>query len=422
MAAMVSIFLRLQSTDRGMFLPGQPTAGHHQIELACDSCHTPYGGVQQDACLRCHKEDLDIAEDSHPASKFTDPRNAERVAKLDARRCVACHVEHRPEMTTAMGVTLPKDNCFYCHSDIATERPSHEGLAFNSCDSAGCHKFHDNRALYEAFLVKHRAEPDVLETAAIPERAYRRTAPQPLTARDADAPAGTAIAGVVLKQWAGTAHARGGVNCTGCHNVEDAAGAKRWSDRPGYEVCASCHKPETQGFLSGKHGMRLAASLPAMSPSMARLPMRLEAEDRELNCLSCHASHDFDTSRAAVDACLDCHADKHSLSYKASPHFVLWRSEFSGPAAAGSGVSCATCHLPREVHQEGDLEMVRVQHNQNWNLRPNEKMIRDVCMSCHGLAFSIDALADRTLIEMNFRGRPSRHIESIDMAARKASQ
>jgi hypothetical protein len=48
-------------------------------------------------------------------------------------------------------------------------------------------------------------------------------------------------------------------------------------------------------------------------------------------------------------------------------------------------------------------------------------MIRDVCLSCHGLAFSIDALADRLLIESNFQGRPSRHIESIDMAARRAS-
>jgi hypothetical protein len=73
------------------------------------------------------------------------------------------------------------------------------------------------------------------------------------------------------------------------------------------------------------------------------------------------------------------------------------------------------------VHRESGNEMVRVQHNQNWNLRPNEKMIRDVCMTCHGLAFSIDALGDPTLIETNFKGRPSRHVESIDMAARKAA-
>ena len=40
-------------------------------------------------------------------------------------------------------------------------------------------------------------------------------------------------------------------------------------------------------------------------------------------------------------------------------------------------------------------------------------------MNCHGLGFSIDALADPLLIEANFRGSPARHIESIDMAVRK---
>lgn len=43
-------------------------------------------------------------------------------------------------------------------------------------------------------------------------------------------------------------------------------------------------------------------------------------------------------------------------------------------------------------------------------------MIREVCMNCHGLGFSIDALADPKLIANNFQGRPSQHIKSIQMA------
>jgi hypothetical protein len=66
--------------------------------------------------------------------------------------------------------------------------------------------------------------------------------------------------------------------------------------------------------------------------------------------------------------------------------------------------------------------VVRVQHNQNANLRPNEKMIREVCMHCHGLGFSIDALADPKLVEANFRGSPARHIQSIEMAVRKTAR
>jgi len=57
-----------------------------------------------------------------------------------------------------------------------------------------------------------------------------------------------------------------------------------------------------------------------------------------------------------------------------------------------------------------------VQHNQNANLRPNEKMVRTTCLHCHGLAFSLDAMADARLVESNFAGRPTVHVRSVDMA------
>lgn len=62
-----------------------------------------------------------------------------------------------------------------------------------------------------------------------------------------------------------------------------------------------------------------------------------------------------------------------------------------------------------------------VSHNQNDNLRPNQKMIRTVCLDCHGLGFSLDSLADPDLVARNFNGRPSAHIESIEWALRQAS-
>jgi hypothetical protein len=65
---------------------------------------------------------------------------------------------------------------------------------------------------------------------------------------------------------------------------------------------------------------------------------------------------------------------------------------------------------------------VVVQHNQSLNLRPNEKMTRTVCLACHGLGFSLDALADPRLIASNFTGRPRHRIASIDMAARRAGR
>jgi hypothetical protein len=60
-----------------------------------------------------------------------------------------------------------------------------------------------------------------------------------------------------------------------------------------------------------------------------------------------------------------------------------------------------------------------VQHNQGDTLQPNEKMARPVCLQCHGLAFTLDALADPELVAGNFRGAPARHVRSIDMALEK---
>ena len=59
---------------------------------------------------------------------------------------------------------------------------------------------------------------------------------------------------------------------------------------------------------------------------------------------------------------------------------------------------------------------MRIQHNQNQNLRPNEKMARGVCLTCHGLGFALDALADRALIEKNFNGQPKHQVRSLEMA------
>jgi hypothetical protein len=162
--------------------------------------------------------------------------------------------------------------------------------------------------------------------------------------------------------------------------------------------------------------MRLAAGLPAMTPAEARIPMKAEAGSHPLTCTSCHAAHRFDTPRAAVDACMGCHADRHTRAYLRSPHYRLWAAERDGTGAPGSGVSCATCHLPRNTAGTDDGSLALVEHNQNANLRPNEKMVRTVCLSCHGLAFSLDALADPKLVATNFTERPSRHVESIDMA------
>ncbi len=433
----IAVYLTMQllGEDKTVYLPGKTSHGHYQIEMACAACHSdPLGGgeVLQEACMNCHGSELEVADDSHPKSKFTNPRNADRVAKLDARKCVTCHTEHKEEITLAMGVTQPDDVCFKCHQDVAENRPSHEGLEFPTCATAGCHNFHDNRALYEDFLSKHLGEPDVHAMAEVVPlssvEVYQTISSypieqfpiKPLKSNEADQPISVRKDPKIVQDWMDTAHSQSGVNCSACHEQKtEGLDEPVWVDKPSHKVCSTCHTDQTKGFLSGKHGMRLEQNLTPMTPGKARLDMKRTAHGDELSCVSCHSSHRFNTKDAAVEACLSCHDDQHSNSYKDSKHFNLWHKEIRGQAAENTGVSCATCHMPRKEVKHDGMKIIIAEHNQNDNLRPNEKMLRSVCMQCHGLGFSIDALADRELVEKNFSEKPDVHIESLDMVKKR---
>lgn len=386
--------------------------------MSCNTCHLPDGGVTDQSCIDCHGADLKRARDTHPASKFHDPTKAPLLQKIDAQNCLSCHQEHHQDRTHPMGVTVPADYCFHCHEDVANDRPSHAGMAFDTCANSGCHNYHDNTAIYENFLRKHHGEPSTLPVAENPLRRLQQwlkeTGGRPekqLSASEADATSEW-IQPELVQQWSASGHAMAGINCSGCHSAADADAVKTSSQdfhaTPDHTSCESCHRQEVKGFLNGRHGMRLQIGLSEMTPDLARHPMHSAAGHRTLNCSACHDPHQLNMQVAAVDACLSCHDDEHSRNYLNSSHFQLWQKEQRGEAASGSGVSCATCHMPR--NEEGFVE-----HNQNDNLRPNEKMARSVCMNCHGLQFTLDSLADSQQKSQCYSAAPTSHVKSLEM-------
>ena len=294
--------------SRDLLLIGKTTSAHHQIELACESCHTaPFFADRKKvlksmnkACLACHKDELKVSNDSHPVKKFRDPRNFDRREMLDALQCSSCHMEHTPEITEPLAVTLPSDYCLACHQDVGENRPSHVGLGFETCASAGCHNYHDNTALYENFLVKHSGGEWLNSNPAL---VYPRSAPHPvrlalasaepeqalvdwlkarneklddkkagakaedmlakaLAPEDALAP-DTYLTEDAVSDWAGSAHSVAGVNCAGCHaprkknEMDLTVLAQSWIEKPDLKTCQSCHKQQAKTFTEGKHGMRL---------------------------------------------------------------------------------------------------------------------------------------------------------------------
>ncbi|MFT4630078.1 MAG: formate-dependent nitrite reductase cytochrome c552 subunit [Arenicella sp.] len=430
--------------DMTLFKPGATSDGHHQIKMQCTVCHLESfqaGEQMQKACMNCHEEPLIKVRDTHPKKKFTDPRNAELLTTIDPTRCVTCHVEHSPEITDQFGVTLPTDFCFYCHEDIGEEKKNHQDYAFEDCSNSGCHNYHDNRALYEQFLVKHidepalRDDPDLKVPNALEQWLNKNKDKQPLKISDSD---GSSIDGnspAVVSSWAESAHAQVQVNCMGCHdNANWMLTDRLLTDSLGYapadlaiDSCAACHDRQHQSFKQGLHGMKLSIGAAPMQVEDARLPMKKEPQHDSLTCSSCHDPHKPDLQFAATEACLQCHDDEHSLNYQSSPHASLGGNELDAvqarQAKPDASVSCATCHMPRI--KKG--KKVFVEHNQSMTLAPNSKMLRPVCLNCHGLEFSTAALADRSLIKRNFSGsfdqqHPSFELVKQRLADKKAKK
>ncbi len=346
-------YLFYEAADKTALLPGRTTDAHHQIEMECAACHTDEklenvftsAGVTNEACNACHKEDLANFSDSHPVRKFKNPENAVFLQHIDALNCITCHSEHNAKITGKMAVSVPSDYCAHCHDVTLRTVESHKDLAFDTCSTAGCHNYHDNISLEPSYLLRHFGESKMLLDPHLPPAKDKVPCPDP---------------------WSSTSS----------------------------QHCASCHDTEMSDFKKGKHGMRLAfKNLSPMTPDKARIPMKNSASHAAMDCRACHQPEKkTDPLFASQNACYQCHDDEHTRNFQSSPHFTR-----------NTGVTCATCHMPAE-DREGQLV---INHDNTANLRPNEKMIKNVCTDCHGLQFAMDSMTSPSLLKSNFSSAPT---------------
>ncbi|MEA5471148.1 hypothetical protein [Spirulina sp. 06S082] len=210
--------------------------------------------------------------------------------------------------------------------------------------------------------------------------------------------------------WQNSAHAFADVNCSSCHLQPET---KQLIVSPNHESCQSCHEQQVETFLLGKHGIRLQEGLSPLTPAMAYLPMKEAAGDRQMNCNTCHDVHSANTFTASVDSCLTCHNDSHSLNYVKSKHGLLFDQGRSLPKPTADLVTCATCHLPRQKIE--GTKNVFVNHNNTYNLLPRDRMVKDVCMNCHGMEYSYNSIFDDELVEANFAAPPTQYLQTLEM-------
>ncbi|GAB4537657.1 MAG: hypothetical protein Tsb0014_26650 [Pleurocapsa sp.] len=208
--------------------------------------------------------------------------------------------------------------------------------------------------------------------------------------------------------WQTSAHALAEVNCSSCHQDENT---KQFLAHPTEESCRSCHEYTVDTFLLGKHGIRTQEGMSPLTPAMANIPMKESSLDLQMNCNSCHNVHSVNTAQAAVDSCLTCHNDNHSLNYRNSPHATIVADINSLPRPDRNAVTCATCHLPRESHEK----TIVVNHNNTYTLLPRDRMVKDVCMNCHGVEHAYNSIFDDELVEANFARPPTLKLETFDL-------
>ena len=214
------------------------------------------------------------------------------------------------------------------------------------------------------------------------------------------------------QRWETSAHALNDVNCSSCH--QDAE-TKDFVAQPTYTSCQSCHEQSVDTFLLGKHGIRLLEGDSPLIPAMARLPMQADAKNLQMTCNTCHDVHSVNTVQAAVDSCLTCHSDTHSLNYENSRHAQLFEADRNLPRPSSRAVSCATCHLPRHQQGTGDNAITLVNHNNTYTLLPRDRMVQEVCMNCHGVEYSYNSIFDDALVETNFDHPPTQSMETFDL-------
>ncbi len=85
-------------------------------------------------------------------------------------------------------------------------------------------------------------------------------------------------------------------------------------------------------------------------------------------------------------------------------------------------MTCATCHLPREV--SGDA--ILVNHNNTYTLKPRDRMVKEVCMNCHGVEHAYNSIFDDELVEANFARPPTQKLQTFqlvrDLEKKRSSQ
>lgn len=206
----------------------------------------------------------------------------------------------------------------------------------------------------------------------------------------------------IVNQFSTSAHARAGVTCQDCHEVqEDYFSAVAHQDtfvtrQPTSGICANCHQAEVAQFMRSRHGLPAYVAMvgtEGLEPEMLEVYNSIEehtavdtvrnslyhAEGPEITRFACQGCHEIGQPfpDGSVGTCTDCHL----------------RHEFSLEQAR-KPETCGACHIgpdhPQwEIYQESPhgIAYQTMGHTWNWDAEPGTVTSDDfpaaTCATCH---------------------------------------
>jgi thioredoxin reductase (NADPH) len=283
------------------YAPGPVLRGHASFELRCATCHTPWRGPGNNACISCHGDF--IKSNPHASLKLVGVGGELDTGKplpgfANKLRCLSCHTEHLGRRSdVSVGARFA---CAWCHT----------------------HRSIEAVAQHQARLIRPRPAKTMF--------------PRPFSHSD--------HASLLEVDT---------LDCRGCHNLTPTAAGREVAFSIKWKGCAAsnCHvTPQDLG---------LPASV-GKSPDTIRNPVLVRHIDAvfmhspghlRTACADCHtmisqSGQEIDTEARTVMQCFKCHAHQQSgVEVPRSAHAGLIVSIVNASTDGGLVTACGACHL-----------------------------------------------------------------------------
>lgn len=293
-------------------------------DLNCTDCHTQpadyneiphFSRYREVNCANCHEEAFRSYEGSYHGQAFT-------AGKPRAPRCVICHSpDGNPHRLESLNLRTAEAACRNCHIRETRDydRSLHSLAAEKGKPSPGCVGCHPTHSpalppsVGAINLLCQNCHPGAM--ASLREGPHRLTD----------------------EKMGGT------ISCASCHSVHLTH--KPHIDRTVIQACHTCHPGLRDQFVGSVHQELL--------------------EREEMNCLSCHKTHQVQDGLREDFGCGACHT-KIEAEYRTSAHRL---ARLHGNRAAAT---CADCHDSHHI--------LPPSHPQSLVFREN---IPQTCARCH---------------------------------------